>query len=199
MQKIRIDLAQIPQFFKGLEEVCNLFCQNQLNIDRAFNVIQEEWRDKNAKVTGEQLAETARDIAKVYLSIGEAIDYIVEVCNNRAEYADFGRIAPPRINQFTTSLMEITNMDDSVIITDPDALEEFKKELDKYSQSIVDNVDYLRNLYTKIGNSWDDVQYENFGDALSTFTSRMQTQIDVLDKISAFLKAKIDILRRKNI
>ncbi len=63
MQEIHIDLAQIPQFFRGLEEVCNSFCQNQLSIDRAFNAIQKEWRDKNAKVTSEQLTETARDIA----------------------------------------------------------------------------------------------------------------------------------------
>lgn len=199
MAYIRIDLAQMPQFFRGTEEVCNSFCENQQQIDRAFNTIQTTWRDKNAVITCTQLGETAHCISKFYLSLNEAIDYLVRVCNNRAEYVDFGKLTPPQLGQFTVNLMEITKVEDSTINTNPDALEEFKAALDKYIQSIVDNADKLRRLYIKIGESWDDEQYEKFGDALSQFTNQMQVQVDILDRISAFLKGKIEILRRGDI
>lgn len=196
---IRIDLAQIPSFFKGVEEACNSFCQNQRQIDSAFNSVQTTWRDKNAVTTCVQLEETARGIAKFYDSLNEAIEYIVRVCNNRAEYVDFGTIAAPRIEPFTVNIMEITNMDNAVINTNPEALEEFKIALDKYVQSICDNSESLSKLYNHIGDSWDDEQYEKFGYALSDFTRQMQSQVDILDTISAFLKGRIEILRRSDI
>lgn len=197
--RIKIDLAEMPQFFRGTEEVCNSFCQNQQQIDGAFNAVQNTWRDKNAVTTCVQLEETARGISKFYQSLNEAIDYLVRVCNNRAEYVDYERFSPPSIEQFTVNIMEITQMDNSVINTNPDALEEFKRALDKYIQSIVDNVERLSNLYHRIGDSWNDEQYEKFGDALSAFVNQMQSQVDILDTISAFLKGRIEVLRRGDI
>lgn len=196
---IKIDLAQMPQFFKGTEEICNSFCQNQQEIDKAFNTVQYIWRDKNAVTTCAQLEETARGISKFYDSLNEAIDYIVRVCNNRAEYVDFGTITPPQITSFTINITEITQVDNAVINTNPDALEEFKNALDKYIQSIVDNAERLSKLYNRIGDSWNDEQYEKFGDALSKFTNQMQSQVDILDTISAFLQGRIEILRRSDI
>lgn len=199
MGYIRIDLAQMPQFFKETEIICNSFCQNQQLIDRAFNVIQNTWKDKNAAITGTQLEDTARDILKFYDTLNDAIVYIVKVCNNRAEYVDYNRFDLPRIEPFTINIMEITQMDDAIINTNPDALEEFKNALDKYIQSIVDNAERLSKLYNRIGDSWHDEQYEKFGDALSLFNNQMQSQVDVLDRISIFLKRRIEILRRGDI
>lgn len=199
MRYMNIDLAEMPQFFRGVEEVCNSFCQNQQQIDKAFNTVQNTWRDKNAVTTCVQLEETARGISKFYDSLNESVEHVVRVCNNRAEYVDYDRLTPPQIEQFTINLMEITQVDNAVIKTNPDALEEFKSALDKYVQSIVDNVERLINLYNRIGDSWDDAQYEKFGDALLKFKNQMQSQVDILDKISAFLKAKIEILRRGDI
>ena len=197
--RINIDLAQMPQFFKGVEEVCNSFCQNQQQIDRAFNTIEDTWRDKNAVTTCTQLEETARGISMFYDRLNEAVEYVVRVCNNRAEYVDYGSITPPQIVPFTINITEITQMDNAVINTNPDALEEFKCALDKYIQSIVNNVECLSKLYNRIGDSWNDEQYEKFGDALSKFTGQMQSQVDILDRISAFLKGRIEILRRSDI
>lgn len=199
MPYMRIDLAAMPQFFKGVEETCSSFCRNQQNIDAAFNAVQQTWRDFNAVTTCNRLTETANDIAKFYDSLNGAIEYIVRVCNNRAEYVDYDRLVPPQIDPFTVHIMEITQMDNAVINTDPDALEEFKNALDTYIQSIADNVGQLSGMYNRIGESWNDEQYENFGDALSQFTNRMQSQVDVLHKISVFLDAKIEILRRGDI
>lgn len=196
---IRIDLSQMPQFFRRLEEICNSFCLNQRQIDRAFNAVQSIWRDKNAVTACVQLEETAHGISRFYDSLAEAIAYIVRVCNNRAELVEYGRLTPPRIEPFTITIMEITNMDDAVIITEPEALEEFKQALDNYIQSICDNTESLNKLYYGIGDSWNDGQYEKFGEALSAFTNQMQAQVDTLDTISSFLKSKIEILRRSDI
>lgn len=188
----------MPQFFKGIERVCSSFCSSQADIDKAFNAVVDSWRDKNAVTTCVLLGDTARDILKFYDSLCEAVDNIVRVCNNRAEYVDYGSLTPPRIETFTINITEI-EMDNAVINTDPDALEEFQSALDKYIQSIVDNVGRLGKLYADIGGSWDDDQYVKFGDELSKFTNRMQSQVNVLDAISAFLKNKIEILRRGDI
>ena len=196
---LNMDLAQMSQFFRGMENICNSFCENQQHVDRAFNAIQETWRDKNAVTTGDKLKETAYAISKFYVSLNEAIEHVVRVCNNRADYIDYERFSLPQISQFTSNILEITTMDNAVIKTNPDALEEFKNALDKYIQSIIDNVEYLNKIYRNIGNSWDDTQYEKFGDALSKFTNQMQSQVDILDTILAFLKAKIEILRRDDI
>lgn len=198
MSHIRMDLAQMPQFFRVTEEVCNSFCQNQSAIGRAFDAVQNTWRDRNAAVAGARLTDTARDIAKFYNSLCEAVEYVLRVCNNRAEYVDYNQLTPPQIDGFTINITEV-NVDNSVINTDPDALDEFKTALDKYIQSIVDNVERLRKLYSNIGSSWDDEQYRKFGDELAAFSRQMQAQVDILDRISAFLKNRIEILRRGDI
>lgn len=199
MSNMNIDLAQMSQFFRGMENICNSFCENQQHVDRAFNTVQETWRDKNAVFTCDKLKETAYDISKFYVSLNEAIEYVVRVCNNRADYIDYERFSSPQISQFTSYVMEITTMDNSVIKTDPSALEEFKSSLDKYIQSIIDNVEHLNKIYRDIGSSWNDSQYDRFGDAISDFAKQMQSQLDVLCIISGFLKDKIEILRRDDI
>lgn len=193
-----MDVAQMPQFFRSAEDICNSFCENQSAIDRAFNTVQSTWRDKNAVTTCDRLTDTARDISRIYTGIIEALEYVVRVSANRAEYIDYVGITQPNIAQFTVNIMEI-HMSETVINTDPDALDEFKAALDKYIASIFDNVDRLSKLYSYIGNSWDDEQYVKLGDELSAFTNRMQTQVDVLYRISEFLKAKIEILRRGDV
>lgn len=198
MGYIRMDLAQMAQFFRSAEDICNSFRDSQSAIDRAFNLAIEAWRDNNAATAYVQLDETARGISRLYDSLVEAIDYVARVCNNRAELVDFERFAPPTLIPFTTDLTEVT-VDNSIINTDPDALEEFKSALDGYVQSIADNSERLGILYDRIGASWDDEQYVKFGDALSEFTNRMQAQVDILDRISAFLSAKIEIMRRSDI
>lgn len=199
MAHIQIDLAQMPQFFGHIEEICRSFCNNQAAIERAFDAVQATWRDKNTVTTGVRLEDTARGIAKFYDSLNEAVDYILRVCNNRADYVDVDRLHRPQIEPFTVNISEINIMEDTVINTNRDALEEFRQALDKYTQSIVDNVESLRKLYYNIGDSWRDEQYEKFGDSLSAFSTQMQGQVDVLDAIEAFLRGKIEILRRSDI
>ena len=197
-QWLNMDMAAMPQFFRELELVCNSFCENQSAMDSAFNTVQVTWRDRNAVITHDRLEETARDISRFYDELNQSIEYILRVCNNRAEYIDYGKLTAPHIATFTIGITEITGMD-SVINTRPETLEEFKAALDKYVQALVDNVERLRALYANIGESWDDAQYVKFGEALAAFRNRIQAQVDVLCKISAFLRSRIDILRRSDI
>lgn len=191
MSDISIELTAFPPYIGTLCKACNDFCATQVNIDRSYNNVAVTWSDKNYLVTGQELSGTARDIKTFYAQMTDQMDRAKTYYNKGCDVIDLTPERLPQAGEFLVSLKEPTNMTNNTIITDIDALIDFKRSLDDYISTITDNVDSLVRSHKNMEGSWNDAHYYQFGEAIDSFSLKMKDKLMKLHIISQFLEKKI--------
>lgn len=193
MERIVMDVNRMQPFMAFLAKTCNDFCENQVKIDRAYQKVQETWRDKNCHITGQRLRETGEDIKRFYGEICVSIRLVKQYCEKVSDYIEVELLPIQEPDEFRMNIMECDAMANFMVDTDPQALISFKNALDTYIQSIGETTQELRSEYNTLGNerAWQDVQYERFGEALGAFERQMNEELWQLSVISKFLQGRI--------
>lgn len=198
--KMSINLDAFPPYINTLGTVCGDFCASQSSVDRSYNNVQATWQDKNCAVTGQKLMETASSIKRFYALMTDQMEraktYYIKSWEVIDEQHTPERL--PQIGEFIVSIKEPANMSNNTIITDVNALIDFKRNLDNYIETILHNVNSLVSAHKGMGGAWNDAHYYEFGEAIDSFRTNMQEQLNALKIISDFLGRKIQKYEEAN-
>ena len=189
------DLIRIASFLDGLNAAFGGLCENQRSMVSAYNSLAEIWQDKVYSVTGQALTETAASTEKAYKVFTAVCNVLRKQHEILCEYQEIDEARHYAELDFPKNFAwENGYMNNGKIKVEATDIEAFERALAEYLHTLETELSAIEREYNAVGEAWNDDQYVSFGEYITAFVRKTETQIQGLQQLGALLDKKRQLI-----